>query len=532
MREPPVGPRRRAAEARDLDSFGLREGARAAIELDMERKKVFEKLVAHHKRVDRLGAAAGILFWDEQVNLPPDSAAFRAEQNGYLSELLHREATPPEVGEWLATLESGWDDLSTDERVVVKNARREYDRETKLPGEFVARRSKARSESFHAWVEARKNNDFNSFAPHLRKALDFALEEAGYQGAENAYDYFIDRYDPGMSTAVIDPLFKDLREGIKPVLETILAAGDTTPPDLFRGFPVDGQEAFLREVVAAFGFDFGRGRIDRAVHPFCGGHPLDTRMTTRYDPDNPLDSLSSAMHETGHALYEQGLPADYPGTALSEAAGMAAHESQSRIWENQVGRGRAFWRHWEPRYRECFGAQLAAVDSEQLYKAINRVAITPIRVDADEVTYNLHILLRYGLERDLFAGRVAIGDLPDAWNERSRDLLGFTPESNTEGCLQDVHWCEGMFGYFPSYTLGNLLAAQFWYAALDALPGLEEDFARGEYGRLLTWLRENVHRVGRRLDANGLARKVTGSPLGAESLLRYLRERYLPLYRT
>ncbi len=512
--------------------LGIAEKQHLYKPMGMDTRKALSELLAHQKRIDRLSAAAGILFWDEQVNLPPGSAAFRAEQNGYYAELLHRESTLPEVGQWLDTLEADRDSLSDDERVIVKEARREYDREVKLPGEFVARRSKARSESFHAWVEARKKNDFASFAPHLRKALDFSREEAEYQDAEDAYDFFVDVYDPGMSTAVIDPLFAKLSEGLRPILDTILSAEDTTPPDLFRGFPVDGQEAFLREVVAAFGFDFNVGRLDRAVHPFCGGHPLDTRMTTRYDPDNPLDSLSSAMHETGHALYEQGLPTDYPGTALSHAAGMAAHESQSRIWENQVGRGRPFWRHWEPRYRAFFKEQLAKVDSDQLYRAINRVAVTPIRVDSDEVTYNLHIILRYGLERDLFAGRVAIGDLPEAWNERSRDLLGFTPASDTEGCLQDVHWCEGMFGYFPSYTLGNLLAAQLWYAAKDTLPDLEEDFGRGDYTRLLGWLRENVHSKARRENANGLAERATGRPLGTEALLRYLRERYLPLYTT
>lgn len=495
----------------------------------MDKKTAYSNLLQALRRQDRLESVGGILFWDEQVNLPPQSAGFRGEQNALMSEITHREATRPEIGEWLAALED--EALEADAEVVVREARRDYNRLVLLPSEFVSRRAKARSESFHAWVSARKADDFKAFAPHLARQVELAREEASYQGATHVYDHLIDTFDPGMTSAVIDPLFAELRSGLQPILENILGSGRTVDLSHFRGFPEDRQEAFLREVVTAFGFDFERGRLDRAVHPFCAGHPLDTRMTTRYFPDNPLDSISSAMHETGHALYEQGLPRDHPGTGLAQSVGMAVHESQSRLWENQVGRSREFWRHWEPRYRYYFGSQLEGLSSEDLHFAVNRVAITPIRVDADEVTYNLHIMLRYSMERDLFDGQLSVEDVPEAWNARSKEILQYTPKSDAEGCLQDVHWSEGLFGYFPSYALGNLLGAQLWQRLRLDLSDLDRQIEVGEYGPLLEWLRTHVHALGRRHYTQAFAEKVTGQSLSAQPLLEYLRERYLPLYQ-
>jgi carboxypeptidase Taq len=258
---------------------------------------------------------------------------------------------------------------------------------------------------------------------------------------------------------------------------------------------------------------------------------MDTRMTTRYDVDNPLDSLSSAMHETGHALYEQGLPDEFAGSALSVAIGMAVHESQSRIWENQIGRSRPFWDHYEPIYRKAFPTQLANVSSEELYLAVNNVSISPIRVDADEVTYNLHVILRFELEKRLFDGSLAPKDLPEAWNDASEKILGYRPTSNKMGCLQDVHWSEGFFGYFPSYCLGNLLAAQLWNKIHSDIPDLDEHVRAANFEPLLSWLRKNVHSLGRRFDTKEFARSVTGEELSPRALVQYLRERYLPLYR-
>lgn len=490
----------------------------------------FAALLSELKRLDRLASIGGILSWDEQVNLPKGAASLRGEQLAAFSEMLHREAAAPKFAALLAPLEAAKASLSPEQAVVVREARKEYDRITKLPSSFSARKAKAQSDGFHAWAKARKEDDFATFLPHLKLHLELAREEAAILGSDNAYDYWIDRFDPGMTRPVIARLFAELEPQLKAIVATITAAPAQPDASIFKGFPIDAQHRFLQDVVQRMGFDFEHGRIDVAVHPFCGGHPLDTRMTTRFAEDNPLDSLSSAMHETGHALYEQGLPDAYAGSALGSAIGMAVHESQSRLWENQVGRSRAFWAFFEPRYREAFPTQLAKVSSEALYRAINRVAITPIRVDADEVTYNLHIMLRFEMEQGLFSGDIAPESLPDAWRAASERLLGYTPKSNAEGCLQDVHWSEGMFGYFPSYALGNLLAAQLWQTIRTAIPDLDSQIANADFAPLLAWLRTNVHSLGRRFDTRTFAREVTNGELSCNPLVEYLKSRYLPLY--
>jgi carboxypeptidase Taq len=327
-------------------------------------------------------------------------------------------------------------------------------------------------------------------------------------------------------------LFAELKKELVPLGREIAAAPATRAvrKDLLRGFPVEAQKIFLREVTERIGFDYGRGRIDVSLHPFCSGTGADVRMTTRFKEDEPLDSLFSAIHETGHGLYEQGLPRADHGTALGMHAGMGAHESQSRLWENQVGRSRGFWRFFEPRFRALFPAQTAGVTAEELYRAVNAVEPTLIRVDADEVTYNLHIVLRFEIEKKLFAGELAVRELPEAWRAASKELIGLEPANDREGVLQDVHWSDGAFGYFPSYCLGNMLAAQLWYRALELRPGLEEDFARGDFSWLLGWLRKEVHAYGRREELPALVWRVTGGELSPRALVRYLRERYGRLY--
>lgn len=492
----------------------------------------YTELVAELKRICLLGEAAGLLGWDEQVNLPPKSANRRAAQMSALSELIHRESTAPRLGDLLEALEAASTSLTPGQACVVREARRDYDRATKIPAEFVRRRSTAESEGYHAWTKARAADDFAAFAPYLEANLKLAREEAaffGYEGAA-AYDYWLDRFDPGLTGSFVEQTFAVLKRELKPIVDQILTSSVKPRTDIFRGFPVGQQEQFLRTVIGAIGFDFDRGRLDIAVHPFCAGNGGDIRMTTRYDADNPLDSLFSAIHETGHAMYEQGLPEEHIGTGLGTAVGMAVHESQSRIWENQVGRSRAFWQHWEPAYRAAFAEQLDGISSEELYLAINAVGLNPIRVDSDEVTYNLHIILRFELEQALFLNEISIPDLPTEWNRRAKEIIGLDVKTNREGVLQDVHWSGGAFGYFPSYTLGNILAAQFWFAAREALPGLDDDFACGETGRLLEWLRENIHRHGRLHSTRVLCRLVTGNDLDPAALISYLNERYLPLY--
>jgi len=492
----------------------------------------YADLTAALRKTYCLSSIAGLLDWDEQVNLPPGAAGLRAEQASAMAGIVHHEATKPEVGAMLERLACIQNSLTEEQRVVVREARRDYERLARLPGEFVARRTNARSKAFHAWAAAREQNDFGSFAPHLEEQLRLAREEATYLGYTEgrAYDYHIDLHDPGMNAAVVNELFAALRERLVPLVKRILSAPERPERGLFRNFPVAGQEAFLREVTDAIGFDFERGRIDRSLHPFCSGTGDDTRMTTRFDPDNPLDSIFSAIHESGHGMYEQGLPAEHAGTPLGEPVGMAVHESQSRLWENQVSRSRGFWRYWEPRLREQFPGQLAPVDSEALYRAINAVGLNPIRCDSDEVTYNLHILLRFELEQQLFDGGLEVADLPAAWNAASEEIVGLTPSSDAEGCLQDIHWAGGAFGYFPSYTLGNMLAAQLWDAIRREMPEVESQFAQGNFGPVLAWLREHIHQHGRRYDTLELTRRVTGEELGPDALIRYLEERYGALY--
>ncbi|MEO6995538.1 MAG: carboxypeptidase M32, partial [Lacunisphaera sp.] len=366
--------------------------------------------------------------------------------------------------------------------------------------------------------------------PVLEKNLDLARREAGYLGwGDRAYDYMIDRHDPGMDAATITRLFGELKRDLVPLVREFAASKPPAKRDALHGFPAEEQRTFLREVTERLGFDYRRGRIDVSLHPFCSGTGADVRMTTRFKEDEPLDSLFGAIHETGHGLYEQGLPHADHGTALGIAAGMGVHESQSRLWENQVGRSRGFWRFFEPRFRALFPRQTSGVTSDELHRAINAVEPTSIRVDADEVTYNLHIILRFELEQELFAGTLAVRDLPAAWRQAAGALLGLEPANDREGVLQDIHWSGGAFGYFPSYCLGNMLAAQLWYRAQTLRPGLEEEFARGDFSGLLGWLRTEVHARGRRENLLELTRRVTGEELSPRHLVRYLKERYRPL---
>ncbi|HEX2854272.1 MAG TPA: carboxypeptidase M32 [Opitutaceae bacterium] len=488
---------------------------------------VYAELVSRLKHAHTLGTVGDLLSWDEQVNLPPGAAEQRAAQQAALAAVHHDAAVDPRIGQLLEKLERPAVELKELQRVVVAQARRDYDRATKLPADFVTEKAAQGSRGYHAWAKAKAASDFAGYAPVLAKNLELAKREAGYLGwAGREYDYQLDKHDPGMTAAVIGKLFAELRSGLVPFVREVIAAKGRSPIKPVRGLPVEGQRIFLREVTERIGFDYARGRLDVSLHPFCSGTGSDVRMTTRFKEEEPLDALFSSIHETGHGLYEQGLPAEHLGTALGLHAGMAVHESQSRLWENQVARSRGFWRHFEPRFRALFPAQTASVAPEDLYRAINAVEPTLIRVDADEVTYNLHVILRFELEQKLFSGELAVNDLPAAWNSAATELLGLTPETDREGVLQDVHWSDGSFGYFPSYCVGNMLAAQLWYRAKELRPPIEEDFARGDFSWLLGWLRENVHTRGRQFDALELTRRVTGGELSPKPLLRYLRERY------
>lgn len=489
----------------------------------------YQSLNEKLKRIHLLESISGLLEWDEQVNLPPDSHGLRQDQSAALASLTHQIEVDPEIGTLLATLESL--PLDDDQKAVTREARRDFDRVSHIPQDWVERHARLSSEAFHAWAAARKANDFAAFAPYLQKHIDMAKERAGYLGWEDRpYDLMIDFHDPGIDAATIEKLFSELKAELVPLADRILRSPVSPPADLFTNFPADQQKSFLEEVTRSLGFDYRRGRIDVSLHPFCSGNGADIRMTTRFDENNPLDSLFSSIHEAGHGLYEQGLPLDSLHNALGKAAGMGVHESQSRLWENQVSRSRGFWKHYEPKFRQAFPKQLQNVSSDELYLAINAVGRNPIRVDADEVTYNLHIIIRFEVEQKLFSGELSVAELPAYWNAQYSKLIGVMPRNDAEGVLQDVHWSSGAFGYFPSYCLGNMLAAQLWQATQSQLPNLEESFARGDFSDLLAWLRVNVHQQGARYNLLELTRRVTGKDLSSKALIAYLGDRYLPLY--
>jgi len=495
----------------------------------------FAELVALVKRAHTLGTVSGLLSWDEQVNLPAGAAEQRAGQHAVLAEVQHTAASEPRIGVALSALEAADAQLSAEQRAVVVDARKDYDRATKLPAEFVREQATLCSRGYHAWARAKAADDFPSYAPVLEAHLDLARREAAYLNRGDApYDYALDKHDPGLTAAAVDRLFAELKRELVPLMHEIItsprAAQAREISGRFRGFPLEAQRTFLNEVTAKLGFDYTCGRIDVSLHPFCSGTGCDVRMTTRYHADQPLDALFGSIHETGHGLYEQGLPREHWGTALGINAGMAVHESQSRLWENQVARSRGFWRHFEPRWRELFGAQTGGVSSEELYLAVNAVEPTLIRVDADEVTYNLHIILRFEIEKRLFSGELAVRDLPAAWRSASRELLGLEAGNDRAGVLQDVHWSGGAFGYFPSYCLGNMIAAQLWAHVQTVRSKIEEEFARGDFTWLLAWLRENVHAQARRYGTLELVRRITEEELSPRHLVRYLRERYGSLY--
>jgi carboxypeptidase Taq len=487
------------------------------------------------QRAHLLGTVGELLGWDEQVNLPSGAAEQRAAQQAALAEAVHAAASDGQLGALLVQLEARSAELTADERVIVAQARRDYDRATRLPSEFVRDKAAQGSRGFHAWAKAKAADDFAGYAPVLEKNLEFARREAAYLGRGDApYDYALDKHDPGLTAAAVDRLFGELKRDLVPLVRQITASPKAQRAAAIgarlKGFGLAEQGTFLREVTARLGFDYSRGRIDVSLHPFCSGTGSDVRMTTRYREDQPLDALYSSIHETGHGLYEQGLPAAQLGTGLGIHAGMAVHESQSRLWENQVARSRGFWRHFEPRWRELFPAQTAQLSSEELYLAVNAVEPTLIRVDADEVTYNLHIILRFELEKRLFSGELAVRDLPAAWKTASREIVGLEPADDRTGVLQDVHWSDGAFGYFPSYCLGNMIAAQLWATVRAQRPTWEDDFARGDFAWLLAWLRAEVHSHGRRHSALELVRNITGEELSPRHLVAYLRERYGALY--
>jgi len=498
--------------------------------------QAYQTLVKELREIALLGSINSLLSWDEHVNLPQSGAPHRAEQEALIARLHHERFTSPRIGELLAQLESSdlVKDPESDAAANVRNARRDYDRATKVPTELVEEMTKTAVLAQHAWVEARKKSEFKIFQPWLDNTVELKKREAGYVGwKDHIYDALLDPYEPGESTANLRRVFESLRDPLIELIGKIAESGKRAPVEVLEGsFPTNLQEKFGRIGAAAIGFDFDAGRLDTTVHPFCSGIAGgDTRITTRYNEQSFIESFMGVLHETGHALYEQGLPkTEHFGEPIADAISLGIHESQSRLWENLVGRRKSFWRHFLPKAREVFGSSLKNVNEDTWYFAINEITPSFIRVESDEATYNLHILLRFQLEQALVTDELKASDLPAAWNERMKKYLGITPPNDAQGCLQDIHWSMGSIGYFATYTLGNLYAAQFYEQAATDLGDLDAMFSRGEFLPLLKWLREKIHRHGRRYTAGQLVQRVTGKPLSAEPLLNHLRAKAKELY--
>ena len=493
----------------------------------------YDELLERLRAIDLIGQIGGLVSWDQEVLMPPKAAGLRAEQLAWISKTGHQRLTNPRIGELLDELEvtDGLNDVQT---ANVRLARESYDKATKLPTEFVEEMAKHRSKAQISWSEARAKDDFSIFRDDLAKSIDLARRKADYLGYDELrYDALLDIYESGLTVARVDPLFAGLRDNVAPLIKAVVESGNR--PDISwvedNSWEQPGQEALSQGVSEAIGFDFSAGRRDASTHPFCGGpNPDDVRWTTRYSESDPFGSLYGSMHETGHGTYEQGRRRDLDFQPAGEANGLGVHESQSRLWENQIGRSREFCEWALPMWQKHFPQNMDGVDSEALWQAVNLVEPSLIRVEADEATYNMHIMIRYEIEKKLIAGDLEIDDLPDAWDDMYEEFLGIRAPTRTLGVLQDIHWSMGAFGYFPTYTLGNLYSAQLLAAARKDLPDHDEQMRCGEFGPLLDWMREHVHQRGSILEPADLIEEATGSPPSPDAFVDYLKDKVEQLY--
>lgn len=496
---------------------------------------IYNQLVAHTRETVVLASVKSTLEWDEQTHMPGAAAPYRAEQDALLTGIIHGRRTDRRVGDWLDQLLTSplAADRHSETGATIRELKREYDRLVKLPQALVEELARARAMGHQAWLKARADKNFAEFRPMLERIIRLKREQADAIGYRQCrYDALLDHYEPGASTAHVAEVLAALRDRLTPLVAKIAASGRHPKTEILeRTYPIDAQRQFGEAAAARIGFDFQRGRLDVTVHPFCTQlGPHDCRLTTRYDEHHFPSAFFGIIHEAGHGLYDQGLRPDVWGLPPGDSNSHGIHESQSRMWENLVGRSRAFWDYFFPKAQTTFSAALGDVSLEDFYFAINDVRPSLIRVEADEATYNLHIIIRFELEQALLNDELAVADLPAAWNEKYRQSLGITPPDDLAGVLQDVHWSSGSFGYFPTYSLGNLFAAQFFETADRELGGLDAQFARGEFAPLLEWLRTKIHHIGRCYTATELIERVTGRPLSHEPLLAHLHRKFSPLY--
>ena len=484
--------------------------------------------------INDLGAASSVLSWDQATYMPKGGAVARGRQGATLQRLAHEKFIDPALGRLIDALAPKAASLSEDDAALLRVVQRNFEKAIKVPAEYVVRATVLGTASYDAWTRARPANDFAAMVPFLEQILDVSREYAQFFAPyEHIADPFIDDAEEGMTTASVQKLFKALRRELVPLVRAIAEQAPADDRCLRQTFGEPAQLAFGLGVAQRMGYDLERGRLDKTHHPFCtrfsGG---DIRITTRVREDDLGDALFSTLHEAGHAMYEQGVSVAFDGTPLGHGVSAGVHESQSRLWENVVGRSRGFWEHYFPKLQQSFPDQFTGVALDSFYRAINKVERSLIRTDADEVTYNLHIMLRFGLELEMLEGRLRIKDLPEAWRAVMESDLGVTPPNDRDGCLQDVHWHGGgIGGAFQSYTIGNILAAQFYDAAVKAHPDIPREIACGTFTALHDWLVDNIYRHGRKYRPNELVQRATGSPMRMEPYLAYLRGKYDKLYQ-
>lgn len=498
-------------------------------------KQVLNQLKQKLTELSYLNSANALLQWDQEVHMPDQAVEARSKTSSNLSKLIHEKLLSDEFEQLIEPAKEMLDQaqLEDEDAAIVREAYREYEREKKLPAEFVEELSETTSKAQKAWKQAKQDQDFEKFQPHLEKIVELKRKEAdlvGYEGSP--YNALLDIYEPYLTIEKLEPVLAQLKDFLIPFLERIQSSETTIDDSLVnQKFPIDAQKEFSTEIIEALGFDLEQGVLGESVHPFTLSlHPTDVRFTSKFDEDNLLMSIGSSIHEAGHALYEQGLPAENFGTPLGEAVSLGIHESQSRIWELMVGQSKEFWQHFYPKLKNKFPDKLDGTDYSDFYPIVNKVEPGLIRVTADEVTYNLHIILRYELERGLIEGDIEVEQLPSLWDKKMEEYLGVEVPNVAEGVLQDVHWSFGNIGYFPTYTLGTLYAAQFFSQAEAEIDDLEGKIAQGKFDQFRSWLRENIHIHGKYYKPNQLAQEVTGEELNPDYFIDYLENKYSDLY--
>jgi len=494
-----------------------------------------DKLKTLLGEVADIGSAIAVLHWDQQTYMPSGGAEERAMQIATLSRMAHELATSDEIGAAIEAAKADVGDLEapSDEARLVRKTDRDFTKEKKVPSSWVTEFRRTTALAHRTWAKARQESDFSQFQSILEKIIDLRRQYAEFfTPFDHPYDPLLDDYEPGMKTAEVKSVFENLRPQQVELVHAISEVServDDTP--IHQDFDEKRQWDFGIEVIKAFGFDFDRGRQDKTVHPFTTDFGIgDVRITTRFDPQFFNTGVFSTLHEAGHAMYEQGVDQKFSRTPLAGGTSLGIHESQSRMWENLVGRSKPFWVAFYPRLKKYFPDQLGNVDVEAFYKAINKVEPSLIRVEADEATYNLHVMLRFEIETALLEGKVEAAELPDVWNTKMQEYLGITPPDDAQGVLQDVHWSEGLLGYFPTYALGNLVASQLWEKIEEDIPDLSQQIETAKFDVLLGWLRENVHQYGAKFEPMELLQRITGSGLSAEPYLRYLRSKFGEIY--